>query len=191
MKHYTLLVIGTVLVMIAAVMLATGAYEESKQDRQLVDEMTTRSLLEAIDGRMMQKPDIDQPELEDLRYYFNTYSELNLIFSDERMDSVLNIKYDITGHGPRDLQLFQAEMEAGPERSTTNGEDELKEINIPHGNNAAQISSKLVAAGLIKDYDNFLKLLVKLGIDRKLKAGEFRFDSEDTAVEVLLSLTAK
>lgn len=208
MKHYTLLVIGTVLVMVAAVMLAGSAYQDSIQDLDLVGDMSSRALLERINDRTGKELGIDEPGLEDFRYYFNTYNSLNLIFSDDRMDSVMNLQYDIGKIQPLDLKLFQDIMEiedpcpeeeqelteepgTEEEQGLEEPEEEIKEITIPYGLNGTQISSRLKEKELIASKENFIKLLLKLGIDNKLEAGNYRFDSQDTAVEILLSLIEK
>ena len=54
---------------------------------------------------------------------------------------------------------------------------------------SSQIAALLADKKLVQNKEKFIKLLLKLDIDRKMKAGKFKFTSEDTVVEVLLKMT--
>ncbi len=68
--------------------------------------------------------------------------------------------------------------------------DEEINVVIPPGSTGIMIASVLEKKGLMEAKD-FHKLMVLFGIERRLKAGEYTFSSEDSPIDVLDKILLK
>ena len=112
----------------------------------------------------------------------NSYDYLQNI-NEEKIKSLQNFQYN----------LPDGKMQWVDNKLIIAGEESReKEINlkIRYGLNGSEISELLADKNLIKDKEKFIKLLLKFDIDRKLVAGNYTFNTQSTAVDILLSITA-
>ena len=64
-------------------------------------------------------------------------------------------------------------------------------ITIPSGISSRKIVSLLLEKNLIKDKENFLKLLTKFDLENKIMAGTYKLQPNISALELLLLLTTE
>lgn len=176
MRKHILFVIGSVLMVISALLLVfdSSSIPSSAYNQEEQLNMDSYELLEKIDEQ-----EIDEKLKAD---YFSSYDSLNLIFSKSETASLQNIKYNLQNGEVKwiDNKLII---------TANNGDSEQIKLKIPYGLNGSEISALLADKELIKNQEKFNKLLLKLNIDRKLLAGDYIFNAESTAVDILLSIT--
>lgn len=65
---------------------------------------------------------------------------------------------------------------------------ELKTVNISRGTSFRAVATELENAGIVRDSDSFIFIASILGAYKKVKAGEYEFNSSMTPIEILESL---
>ncbi len=178
-KNHVIFVFGSVLIIISALLLIfdsnnipSSAYNEEELSNNTYD------ILNEIDEKT-QEQDIQDD-------FFTDYDHLNLIFSKEDSLSLKNLKYS----------LKEGEVRWENNKLVINGEIEKNQKNqkiilrIPRGYTGSEISALLADKNLINDKQKFIDLLLKLDIDKKLMAGEYNFEPDPTAVDILLTIVA-
>lgn len=95
----------------------------------------------------------------------------------------------VTPENPDDESVETTEPTTVPETEPpTEAPLELVTFTVPEGSSGYSIGEKLQSEGFIGDVNSFVKRLVEMGYDNKLRAGDFRLsksDDMDTLIKVL------
>lgn len=111
---------------------------------------------------------------------------LNVLF-DEKNINISSPKNDIEATDSN-------KVDNNKEDENTEKEEELVveniEISIPAGSTSSAIADILVKEGLIEDPDQFILKARELGLETKLKSGEFNID-KNTSIEDIVKIIAQ